>query len=192
MRIKELLLENTAKTLYHGTLRKYINNIQQVGLVPSVGQFTLDAYGHTAEDEHGFANLVFAADKDGLDNCHSAIGSWIRLVYPTQTRPYGPSAIFLYGALCVIKEGGGFFDRMDPDEGDSPEWAGQVERGDYYTDRRVKVDYIIMGKKLIQLFNQYDIFYDYANEKNTIQQNIKKSKKRNHITSSPVDYIIRY
>lgn len=73
MKSKEILLENTPRTLYHGTLRKFIPSIMSIGLVPDIGEFTRQAYEEYEEAGIELPELVFAADKTGLRACVSAI-----------------------------------------------------------------------------------------------------------------------
>lgn len=191
MRISDVLYESIGRTLYHGTLRKYTSSIQKIGIMPSIGEFTKEAYGignpedfdNDAYEEgepnpHDFTHLVFAADKHGLYKCYSAIGSWIRIEYPNESYPYSLSTISRYGALCIIREGESFFDYRYEDE-DPPEKARQVEPEDYYIDRYVKVDHILYGKKLAQFLSKYLAISGNTSPKDTRQMWIKNYVKQN-------------
>lgn len=152
---ESVLVESIPRTLYHGTLRRNIPSIQAIGLWPSLGEFTTTAYDEAIQAGVDLPELVFAADKEGLTRCLSAIGSYIQMAYPNEYKPYGVDAIQRYGALCVLKQGETGFDRR-PEFDDISEYPYQVEPGDYYRDSSVKVDYILTGAKMINFLRRQD------------------------------------
>lgn len=155
MRIAELIAESEpqpTRTLYHGTCRALIPAILQYGLLPQVGEFTVDAYaGSYEEDEFKrFPQLVFAADKENtLHGCISAMGDAIQRHHGVErTASYQYPAIVRYGALCVIRNDNHKFQWNDGADDFDTDTYPQVEPGDYFSGHRVFPDYILTGKKL--------------------------------------------
>jgi hypothetical protein len=134
------------------------------GAWTSVGEFTSHAYDETISNGEDLSELLFAADKDSLGSCISAMGSWIAIAYPEvvaqydHSWQYGPEAIGMYGALCVFKLGEEDFERK-PEF--STRWHPsddypQIEPGDYYRDAGLQVDYVLTGKKLVRFLMKHD------------------------------------
>lgn len=150
------LLENTDKTLYHGTLRRYIPNIMKLGLQPTIGDLTQTMYN---EEDYDLPELVFAADKKGLNSCISAIVWLLR----KNKIPVTLENIRTYGALIVIKNSERDFmhrDRYDDRYFDFDSYP-QVEPGDYFSENPIEITHILTGKKLISFLNRYDILHRY-------------------------------
>jgi hypothetical protein len=82
MLITELLNESTPRTLYHGTLKEFVPDIMDFGLLPQVGKFTAHAYQEYREAGIPLENVVFAADRAELYKCISAIIGQMRHQYP--------------------------------------------------------------------------------------------------------------
>lgn len=144
------LLESTPRTLYHGTLRKFLPDILRHGLEPNAGTFTRQMYDE--EDPDDLRELVFAADKQGLIACFSAITSWIRIEYRT---PYTVDLVRQHGALCVLKHAEGDFEHRDKDDGGWHDHPPQVEPNDYYSEGRVRVSHVLTGNKMLQFFAKH-------------------------------------
>ena len=140
------LLENTPRTLYHGTLRRYLPSILRYGLEPRLGEFTRNAYDEVEAAGIDLPELVFAADKQGLRKCVSAIiGQMRQLDLPEDEESFYRNAV-----LLVIREGGDFMSHKDDDD-DGSYWSDHpetAEPGDYYTDDFVAVSHILTGNKL--------------------------------------------
>lgn len=142
------LLENTPRTLYHGTLKRYLPSILQNGLEPRVGEFTRNAYDEIEAAGIELPELVFAADKNGLRRCVSAImGQMRQLGLKTDEETFYRNAV-----LLVIREGGSHMDLRAQDDSEVDDWGDTfpdtVEPGDYYSDDVVAVDHILTGNKL--------------------------------------------
>lgn len=143
------LLESTPRTLYHGTLRKFLPTILRQGLWPSVGAFTERMYG--GETEGGeLQDLVFAADKQGIVKCFSAIASWIRIEYGGL---YTVALVKQHGALCVLKHAEDDFDH----HAGGDDWSDhiQVEPRDYFSDQRVRVSFVLTGNKMMNFIAKH-------------------------------------
>lgn len=149
MRAAEILLE---RTLYHGTLLKNVPEIMDAGLIPGVGEFTARAYDEVAEVEP-LPELVFAADKEQLRKCVSAILGQMEHAGIRVT----PESFRANAALLIIRDGRKFTYRDEFDDG-SIEWQAHpstVEPGDYYSDRYfIKPDAVLSGSKLISFLRR--------------------------------------
>lgn len=140
--VQSTLTESIGRTLYHGTLRKFLPSILATGLWPALGDFTRQAYAESEEAGIDLDELVFAADKEGLRSCVSAIIGALEQAGIKDT----VDNFFRYGAIVVIREGG---DRMEHREDDNDEGHPQtVEPGNYYSHYRVQVDYALTGWRL--------------------------------------------
>src|ERR1019366_4999138 len=144
MKFKELLKESMPKTLYHGTLRQFVPSIMQIGLVPDIGEFTRQAYQEYEEAGIELPDLVFAADKDGLGSCVSAIIGALEQSKIEDTT----DNFFRYGAIVVLKHGAEDFEHRDEDDDGREEHPQTVESGDYYREYSIKPDFVMMGKRL--------------------------------------------
>lgn len=136
MLIHELLTESTPRTLYHGTLKEFVPDIMDFGLLPQVGKFTAHAYQEYREAGIPLENVVFAADRSGLYKCISAIIGQMRHQYPQWDQHRGRDDItvddfYRHAALLVIKRAEKRWQRRPEDDlaGYHPP---QVEPGDYY------------------------------------------------------------
>jgi hypothetical protein len=141
------LVESTPRTLYHGTLRKFLPSILARGLWPSVGAFTKQMY----DEEDHIPELVFAGDKKGMIRCFSAVASWVAIEYGGT---YTVEKIKQYGALCVLKQAGDKFEYRDPDN-DYEDAPVQVERGDYYREDSISVSHVLTGNRMLHAFSKY-------------------------------------
>ena len=149
------LVESTPRTLYHGTLRKFLPSIQKHGLWPTVGEFTSTMYD--IEEDAEFPELVFAADKRGLKACFSAIAWLINKHYGER---YTVDLIKKYGALCVLRHAEEDFTyRQQDGEHDHPNYytdhPSQAEPGDYYSENGITIDAVLTGNKMLQYFTKY-------------------------------------
>ena len=155
MRYAEILRESY-RTLYHGTLTKFLPDIMQFGLMPGLSDFTRDAYAEYEEAGIELDELVFAADKDGLGGCVSAIIGAMRQAGIKDT----VENFFRYGAIVVIYDGEDNFEHLDRDQDNDGDHPQTVEPGDYYRHYGVKVDYAITGKRLQRFLRRHGIMLD--------------------------------
>lgn len=154
MRYQEILIESTGRTLYHGTLRRFVPSILAVGLWPTLGEFTRNAYAESEEAGIDLDELVFAADKNGLRSCISAILGAMEQAGIEDT----VDNFFQYGAILVIREGG---DRMEHREDDEDEDHPEtVEPGNYYSHYTVQVDYALTGRRLRTFLRRQGVVVD--------------------------------
>ncbi len=152
MKSSELLLENTPRTLYHGTLRKFVPSIMAIGLMPSLGEFTKWAYQEYEEADIYLPELVFAADKEDLSHCVSAILGAMEQEKIEDTI----ENFFRYGAIVVLKHASEDFSHHDYDE----EHPVTVEPGDYYREFGIKPDFAIMGNRLRNFLRRNGVIVD--------------------------------
>ena len=153
---EEILLENMPRTLYHGTLRRLLPSIMSIGLLPSVGEFTRYAYDELEAAGIELPELVFAADREGLDSCISAILGAMRQVGIEDTL----ENFFRYGAIVVLKHGEENFDHRTRNEKDYKDYPETVEPGDYYSDYGIKPDFYIVGDRLRVFLRRHNIILD--------------------------------
>ena len=150
------IVESTPRTLYHGTLRKFVPSITEHGLWPTVGDFTKTMYDIEGDSEADFSELVFAADKRGMRSCFSAIGWLIKQHYGQY---YTVELIKQYGALCILRHAEEEFTYRPRDNEDHPNWymdhPSQVEGGDYYSTYGVGIDAVLTGNKMLQYFAKF-------------------------------------
>ena len=142
MKIQEILTESTPRTLYHGTLKKFVPTILKYGLMPTLGEFTKEAYADYHAAGVDLPALVFAANRTGLDKCISSIMGAMR----HHGREFSAQEFYANAAIIVIKQGerkfvqrGDDFDQKHP---------ATVEPHDYYSDNVVYPDYAIMDQRL--------------------------------------------
>lgn len=156
---ESIVLENRPRTLYHGTLRKFAQSILQHGLEPRVGDLVEMGYDEYIQAGENPPELVFAADKQGLDACLSAILFLIGRHY--QRSKNVEEDVRRYGALVVIKDENDMFDRRkDGDLEGLDDHPVQVEPGDYYSYIRIKPSFIMVGDRLVNFFRRYRRDFD--------------------------------
>ena len=177
MKYKEILNESIPRTLYHGTLRRLVPSIMNLGLEPNVGEFTKDAYQESIDGGIALEELVFAADKQGLLKCISAIGGALR----QEGIKYNAENLYRYGAIVVLKFGEERFEhRDDDDENYYGEYPETVEPGDYYRRYSIKPDYYLTGERL-RIFIKRNTVFTYLFDPKTVRELlIAKAKKENN------------
>lgn len=168
MRITEILSESAPRTLYHGTLKKFVDDIFDIGLLPQVGKFTRHAYDEYASLGIPLENVVFAADRQGLGKCVSAIIGQMRHRYPQWHMTRGWDDItardfYDKAALLVLKRAEGRFTRRpEDDDGQHPP---QAEPDDYYHRGADLPDFVLTGRKLEAFLRRNNIrLADYGIE----------------------------
>ncbi len=152
MLISELLNESTPRTLYHGTLKEFVPDILDFGLLPQVGKFTAHAYQEYNAAGIPLDNVVFAADRSGLSKCISAIIGQMRHQYPKWNMYRGTQDItaddfYKHAALLVLKHSERRWKKRPEDDlaGYHP---AQVEPGDYYIYGADLPDIVLTNDKL--------------------------------------------
>jgi|CryBogDrversion2_8_1035294.scaffolds.fasta_scaffold07684_2 hypothetical protein len=93
MKISQLISESRPRTLYHGTLKEFVPDILDLGLLPRVGRFTAHAYDEYRQAGIPLENVVFAADRQNLGKCVSAIIGQMRHHYPQWHWQHGPEEL---------------------------------------------------------------------------------------------------
>ncbi len=152
MLIHELLTESTPRTLYHGTLKEFVPDIMDFGLLPQVGKFTAHAYQEYREAGIPLEDVVFAADRTGLYKCISAIIGQMRHQYPQWDQHTGTDDItsddfYRHAALLVLKRAEKRWQHRPQDDlaGYHPP---QVEPGDYYIRGADLPNFVLTDNKL--------------------------------------------
>lgn len=182
---KQPLEENIQPTLtlYHGTAIWNLTGILDHGLNPTVGEFTKSAYGVDDEeaDEYGMQDLVFAADKKGINSCYSAILGSISAKMGREHRKIDD--VVRYGALLMIKgHAEDFTHRAKDDDNDFGDHPYQVEPGDYYTDRRIQIAGVLTGKKLVRFLSRHGVRFDDSEHVRYMLDNLIKIFIKNGMT----------
>jgi len=163
MKIQELLTESMPRTLYHGTIKEFVPDILDHGLIPQVGKFTDHAYAEYREANIPLEDVVFAADKQGLGKCVSAIIGQMRHHFPKWDMHHGtddPTARDFYdhAALLVLKHAGGRFQhRSDPLDQTHPT---QFEPGDYYHRGADLPNFVLTDNRLRTFLNSNGVRLD--------------------------------
>ena len=185
MMIYEILLESTPRTLYHGTLKEFLPDIMDLGLLPQVGRFTAHAYQQYQRHGIPLENVVFAADRGGLGKCISAIIGQIRhhlLRYADEDITVDD--FYQHAALLVIKRGERRFLHHPADDiaGDHP---AQAEPGDYYTRGADLPDIVFTGDRLRSFLrrngvrlDEYGITDEPADKAELIRQGLRAKPTR--------------
>jgi hypothetical protein len=156
MRIFEITgeqeIDDEPLILYHGTLRDNIDAITENGLTAQVGEFVKHFY----DEEDDVDDLVFAADKNGLQKCVNGIAHLVWGKTGNRTFAFTLEAMRQYGALCVIEADVSAFSHRKDDMDDHHPYT--VEPGDYYSRDDVMVDRIMVGDDLAQFLVQNGVF----------------------------------
>lgn len=182
-------------TLYHGTIIDNKDSIEKHGLVPSIGEFTSDAYGMDPDsyEEYGFEDLIFAADKKDLQNAITAMIGHISKKLNKSFQQVTREDIRNNGLLVILKDieeiedqyyaQQSWVQRHREDDQNNGSHPAQVEPGDYYTNAdSVGHDILLYGNKLINFMIKNNLI-DTSNLMNRI-------KKRNPEASK--EQIIKY
>lgn len=152
------LFESAPRTLYHGTLKEYLPEIERHGLNPTVGDFVLNFYDPSGDEGYdpeydSLEPLLFAAAKGDLQRCVNAIVHRLRAKGLRGTC----KEVIEHGAIIVIRdEDDQFYHRdHDPDyRGLAQDHPVQVEPGDYYAMEEAVPAYIVTGKRLRDLLRR--------------------------------------
>lgn len=152
MRIQEVITESTARTLYHGTSKKWLPYILKWGLMPTVGDFVRKLYA--AVQHHGIAlePAVYAADSWGISKCVSAMIHNITEQFPGE--PITEKRFYQHAALVVLKRAETVFTRHSDTSRDQPI---SVEPQDYYSRTPVRVDFALTDQRLRRFLRSHGI-----------------------------------
>jgi len=167
------------KTLYHGTVTEYKDDIQKYGLIPQVGQWVKNAYGTEIdfEDDGEFVNnpnfdnaeeyygVVFAGDKSGLDKALGGIKFHVGKKLNKYLTDVTVNDIKNHGILVVINDDDEYPDfvkhpprnKYDRDYEIEHNPPPTVEPEDYWTRKLVKAKYILEGEALIRYLNKFGL-----------------------------------
>jgi len=154
--ITSKLDESVPRTLYHGTLKKFVPTIMKFGLLPSVGEFTKRMYQEYIDAGIDLEPAVFAADKKSLRKCISAIIGYMRQHNIKLTH----QNFYNNAALIVIKHGEKYMHQVGND------WKGfskdpqQGEVGDWYSYDTISPTTVLMDDKLRNFLRRNDVFLD--------------------------------
>ena len=146
MRINDLF-ESAPRTLYHGTLREYIPEINKHGLIPTVGELVSTFYDNSYDDNYdpeydSLEPLVFAADKNQINKCIAAIKWRLR----AKKIDDSPKNVIKYGALLIIKDENDYL--VTADMHSHHDHPRQVEPDAYYSAREQNVNIILTANQL--------------------------------------------
>jgi hypothetical protein len=148
---EEIVMESTSKTLYHGTLKTNLPSIMTYGVEPKTGKFTKTAYDEYIDSGIELPELVFAADKSGLQKTISSIIGAMR----TSGIRVDAKSFIDNAALVVFKRGEDYFKYRPEDDLDNEYLT--VEPGDYYREYNWFPDYVLTGKKLLRFLRKNGI-----------------------------------
>jgi hypothetical protein len=147
-----------ARTLYHGTVIDHKRDIEDWGLIPSVGAFVEEMYGDYDPDE-----LVFMADKEGLDSALTAMVKQISFKLGKGMHDVTDEEIKRYGLLAKLDVDldDDYYDiqqrpRNYEEEG-YEEYPTTVEPGDYYSESPVSVDAVLTGSAMIRVLKRHGL-----------------------------------
>jgi hypothetical protein len=165
MKLIELLQESTPRTLYHGTLKEFVPDIMDLGLLPQVGRFTDHAYQEYREHGIPLEDVVFAANRRDLGKCISAIIGQMRHQYPKWDQFHSQADITVrdfydHAALLVIKQGERRFKHRSEDDLSGIDHPPQAEPGDYYTRGADLPDMVFTGQRLASFLRRNGIRLD--------------------------------
>jgi hypothetical protein len=156
MLIKDIILENMPRTLYHGTIKSNLSDILHYGLEPRIGNFTAAVYKRYTDAKIPLRYVIFAADKSKLGACVCAIlGQMHHSLYAGKPNhdEFNPTIddFYKHAAILVFKHAESRFTRRNPDEATdvlNPIHPPQAEPGDYYREINIVPDIVLTGKKL--------------------------------------------
>lgn len=157
MRRYMMIVENAPKTLYHGTLKKHLPDIMRHGLQPGVGEFTKNAYDEYEDAGIDLPELVFAAERQRIVTCVSAIYGAMAAEGIEQTA----ENFYRHGAIVVIKDGEGIFTHRGEFDDGMEDHPITVEPGDYYEYGSVMPDFIFTGDRLRNFLRRNNVRADY-------------------------------
>lgn len=146
MKIKEIIKENSPRTLYHGTLKSNLPSIIANGLEPRLGNFTKHFY----DDDPDLEELVLMSSRSQIQKGLNSIVHYLRKqgIDPT------PKNIIRYGAMIVVKDQENQFTHRGPYELDREDHPTQVELDDFYSRDSVLPTYILQNNKLRDLLRR--------------------------------------
>jgi hypothetical protein len=153
MLVAHLLMEmSEPRTLYHGTLKEFLPDIFDFGILPQVGAFVQHAYKEYADEGIPLDKVIFAADRQSIGKCVSAIIGQIRHQYPHfnsfNAKPITTKDFFDHAAILVLKKAELRFTKMTPELIRTGSHPPQAEPDDYYHQGADYPDFVLQNKKL--------------------------------------------
>lgn len=128
--------------------------------MPTLGDFTKKVYGSAAAQGIQLEPLIYAADRQGLGKCVSAIIDGIIQQYPHAALT--TTLFYQHAALVVLKHAGTAFIHSDQDTATQPI---SVEQGDYYRREPIAVNFVLTDQRLKRFFTKNGInLQDYGIE----------------------------
>lgn len=167
MNFKEwLILE---KTLYHGTVADYKNDIVKYGLVPGwhndgPGDFVKHFYDDDEYNPKDYEIGVFMADKRTLHKAINAMHFHVAKKLNKDQNSLSDIDVRNHGLLAIIRDEDDNYKpyNSDPPDYDSDEFYDYLDRskilgiedGDYTTTDGEGVDYVLTGTQLIDFLKK--------------------------------------
>jgi hypothetical protein len=148
-----------ARTLYHGTVIDHKRDIEDLGLVPSVGAFVDEMYGGEGYEPE---ELVFMADKEGLGSALTAMVKQISYKLGKYMHDVTDDEIKKYGLLAKMDVAldDDYYDirhRPKDDENYYGEYPSTVEPGDYYSESGLSVDVVLTGSAMMRVLKRHGL-----------------------------------
>jgi hypothetical protein len=217
-RIMEIFCEGMMleRTLYHGTVIDHKKDIEELGLIPMVGDWVKRSYGTDIdfEDDDMFVNddrfddadsyysVVFAADKNGIESALGGIRYHVGRKVGKGINEVSWLDIKNHGMLVIIDDEDGY-ERFvkhprelshDYDSEHRP--PPQVEPDDYWTREHIgpsSIRRILVGSALIRYLNKFGLVRKWGGgDRETIERKrsylIRLVKK--HHTDKGIDEIV--
>jgi len=202
MKLQEKLLRIfLEKTLYHGTVADNKEDILKYGLIPQVGTWVKDAYGHeydfdsdmfdnNFDDPEEYWGVVFAGDKKGISAALGGIRYHVGKKLGKDLTDVTIDDIARHGLLVIINDDDEYPDFIHKPDGDSRaeekhdrEYSPppSVEPGDFWTRKSIRPKQVIEGNALIRFLRRYGAFNDEhldSFKKDPKLQNIQKGQKK--------------
>ena len=150
----------TPRLLYHGTLKKHLPVIKQLGLQPSIGYFVKKAYG----DSPDLKSVVFASEIRDIGKVINAITA--NVLAEVGDVPITMDEFYEHGAVVVLKYGKQFkhISYHDDEEESDTEHPMQVEPGDFYSYNIIEPYAILIDKRLERLLDRIEMYPPEMND----------------------------
>lgn len=152
--------KETPRLLYHGTLRKHLSSIKQVGLQPSVGYFVKKAYGKSSN----LKSVIFSSDIRDIGKVINAIIA--NVLEEVGEVPIIMDEFYQHGAIVVLKYGKQFknISYHDDENGENGKHPLQAEPGDFYSYNTIEPYAILVDKRLEKFLDRIDMYPPEMND----------------------------
>jgi len=164
-----MLIPNPGRTLYHGTVIDHKASIEELGLIPVLGDFVRDSYGCEFDDDT-LEGVVFAADKEGIEGAVGAmryhvgkkLGKWLTDVDQEDMRKHGMLVIIkdITPPYYSWEEPGETWTKAPPwherRHTDPGTYPPSVEGGDWFLTHEMgsTIDVILTGRKMMRFLRR--------------------------------------